>query len=154
MEPAPDEIAWNVTSDAGLGKEEINGKKLWDHFTDMSDKKSTKAILVYFYWPEEDNDNEDIQNMVRRCKLMDKILEEEAIRRASVKFHCFKCSFKDMSEELKKKYKLTVVPKVLFFDVRGKKVWQLTSTKASAEGVAGKMEKIAAACQKILEKDK
>jgi len=102
VEPAPDEIAWNITSDAGLGKDEIDQKKFWDHFTDMSDKKSTKAILVYFYWPEEDNDNEDIQNMIRRCKLMDKILEEEAIRRASVKFHCFKCSFKDMSEELKK----------------------------------------------------
>ena len=56
-----------------------------------------------------------------------------------------------MGEELKKKYKLTIVPKVLFFDVKGRKVWQLTSTKAKPEGVAEKMNKIAATCKKMIE---
>ena len=53
-----------------------------------------------------------------------------------------------------KKYKLKLVPKVLFFDVRGKKVWQLTSTKAKPEGIAKKMVRIAAVCKKLVERMK
>jgi hypothetical protein len=150
----PDEIAWSETSDAGVEKDEINKKKLWEHFTDMSDKQATKPIMIYFFWPDEDEDSEDkkIANKVRRCKLMDKIFEDEVIRKVSVKFHCYKCNAKELSEELKKKYKITLVPKVLFFDVKGKKVWQLTSTRAKPKSIAKKMVAIIARCQKQLKK--
>ena len=85
---------------------------------------------------------------------MDELLEEEIVRRASVLFHCLKCNINDVSEELKKKYKLKLVPKVLFFDVRGKKVWQLTNTKAKPKGLARKMVQIAAECKKLLKRMK
>ncbi len=122
----------------------------------MADLKGTKPIMLYFYLPEEDADvaDKNIANQVRRCKLMDKLLEEEIIRRASVLFHCFKCNINDVSDKLKKKYKLKIVPKVLFFDVRGKKVWRLTNTKAKPKGVAKKMVQIAAACKRLLKKMK
>ena len=151
MEPAPDNVAWAETSDAGVNKDEISDKDLWDHFTGLSDKKATKPILLFFYWPEEDTDDEDIKNTIRKCGLIEKIFEDEEVRRASVKFHCYKCDFKKMSEELKQEYSLKVVPKVLFFDVKGQKVWQLTNVKASPEGVAKKMTSIAAKCDKLLE---
>lgn len=150
-EPAPDKVAWAETSDAGVDKDEISKKDLWDHFTGLSDKKATKPVLIFFYWPEEDTEDEDIKNAIRKCGIIEKIFEDEAVRRASVRFHCYKCDYKKVSEELKKEYKLKTVPKVLFFDVRGKKVWQLTNVKASPEGVASKMTSIAANCDKLLE---
>jgi hypothetical protein len=149
-EPAPDEVAWAETCDAGVGKEEMSKKDLWDHFTGLSDKKATKPVLIFFYWPEEDTDDASIKNSIRKCGLIEKIFEDEAVRRASVKFHCLKCDFKKMSEELKKKYRLKVVPKILFFDVKGKRIWQLTNVKASPSGVAKKMNSIAAKCDKLL----
>lgn len=151
MEPAPDKVAWAETSDAGVSKEEMAEKGLWDHFTDLADKKATKPVLIFFYWPDEDTDDENIKNTIRKCGLFEKIFEDEAVRRASVKFHCYRCDFKKLSEELKAEYKLKVVPKVLFFDVRGSKVWWLTNIKASPEGVAKKMEQIAADSKSILE---
>lgn len=108
-------------------------------------------MLIFFYWPGEDTDDENIKNTIRKCGLIEKIFEDEEVKRASVKFHCCKCDFKKLSEELKKEYRLKVVPKVLFFDVRGKKVWQLTNVKASPEGVAKKMNSISAQCDKLLE---
>ena len=151
VEPAPDSVAWAETSDAGVNKDEIADKELWDHFTGLADKKATKPILMFFYWPEEDTDDEDIKNTIRKCGLIEKIFEDEEVRRASVKFHCYKCDFKKLSADLKKEYSLKVVPKVLFFDVKGKKVWQLTNVKASPEGVAKKMTSISAKCDKLLE---
>ncbi len=150
-EPAPDKVAWAETSDAGVDKDEIANKDLWDLFTGLSDKKATKPVLIFFYWPEEDTDDENIKNSIRKCGLFEKIFEDEAVRRASTKFHCCKCDFKKLSEELKKEYRLTVAPKILFFDVRGKKVWQLTNVKASPEGIAKKMNSISANCDKLLE---
>ena len=151
VEPAPDSVAWAETSDAGVDKDEISKKELWDHFTGLSDKKATKPVLIFFYWPEEDTDDESIKNTIRKCGLIDKLFEDEAVRRASVKFHCLKCDFKNMSEELKNEHGLKIVPKVLFFDVKGKKLWQLTNVKASPEGVAKKMNSIAEKCDKLLE---
>jgi hypothetical protein len=151
VEPAPDKVAWAETSDAGVNKEEIGKKELWDLFTGLSDMKATKPVLIFFYWPDENTDNEEVKNTIRKCGLIDKIFEDEAVRRASVKFHCCRCDFKKMSEELKSQYGLKVVPKVLFFDVKGVKVWQLTNVKASPEGVAKKMDSIAAKCEKQLE---
>ncbi len=151
MEPAPDKVAWSETSDAGLGAEDIEQKDLWDHFTGLSDKKATKPVLIFFYWPEEDTDDADIKNSIRKCGLFEKIFEDEAVRRASAKFHCYKCDFKKLSSELKTAYKLKVVPKVLFFDVRGNKVWWLTNVKASPAGVAKKMDSIAADSKRILD---
>jgi hypothetical protein len=121
----------------------------------MGDIQGTKPVMIYFYWPDEDEESDDknIANQVRRSKLMDEILTAEEIRRASTLFHCFKCNAKELSDELKKKYKIKTVPKILFFDVKGKKVWQLTSTKAKAKGVAKKMIAIAAAaCKKTVDK--
>ena len=90
--------------------------------------------------------------MIRRCMLFEKnIFSTKEVRKASTLFHCLVCDFSKMSEQLKKKYKLTLVPKVLFFDVKGRKVWQLTSTKAKPSGVAKKMLKIASSSKKLLE---
>jgi hypothetical protein len=131
LPPAPEEIGWKDTSGIDLTEEELKEKDLFDHFADMGDLKGTKPIMIYFFWPDEDEESEDkkIANQVRRCKLME-------------------------SEELKKKYKLTRAPKILFFDVKGKKAWQLTSTKAKPKRVAKKMVEIALRCKKILEKIK
>jgi hypothetical protein len=149
LPPAPDEISWNDTKGLELTQEEMAETKLWGRFEDMSDLEGTRPVMLYVYWPEEDEENsdEEIANQVRRCKLMDEILDAEAVRRASVEFHCFKCSIKDMSDQLKGEYKITLVPKVLFFDVKGRKVWQLTSTSAKADGVARKMVQIASDCR-------
>jgi hypothetical protein len=157
LPPAPEEIGWKDTSGIDLTEEELKEKDLFDHFADMGDLKGTKPIMIYFFWPDEDEESEDkkIANQVRRCKLMEEnILSSEEVRRASVGFHCFKCNLKELSEELKKKYKLTRAPKILFFDVKGKKAWQLTSTKAKPKRVAKKMVEIALRCKKILEKIK
>ena len=142
----------NPLTDGDRGKT----TSVFEDFEGMGDFKGTKPVMLYFHLPEEDADmdDKDIANQVRRCKLMDELLEEEIVRRASVLFHCLKCNINDLSEELKKKYKLKLVPKVLFFDVRGKKVWQLTSTKAKPEGIAKKMVRIAAVCKKLVERMK
>ena len=117
----------------------------------MGDLEDTKPVMIYFFWPEEDaeSDDKDIANQVRRCVLMDEILADEMVRRASVLFHCFRCNAKELSEDLKSEYKIKVVPKVLFFDTKGRKVWQLTSTKAKPKGIAKKMCGIAATCKKL-----
>ena len=127
---------------------------LWIEFNDIASMKESKPLMLYFFHPDEETDNEDTKNMIRRCGIMDEeILGSEDVRRASLGFHCLKCNWKDdMGEELKKKYKITLVPKVIFFDVRGKKVWQLTSTKANPKGIAKKMDKIAIASKKLIEK--
>ena len=157
-EPAPDKIGWKEVKDAGLSKDAIKETKLWKHFTDMSDAdisdlETTKPIMIYFYRPYEETSDKKIQNMIRRCGLMEEnIFCHEAVRRASVKFHCLWCNFRDdLGEDLRNKYKVTIAPKVLFFDVKGRKVWQLTSTNAKPKGVAGKMNKIAATCKKMIE---
>ncbi len=113
-----------------------------------------KPILIYFYWPQEDANSDDqrIANQVRRCKLMDEILASKALRSACVLFHCYKCNMKDLCDDLKKKYKLKLVPKILFFDVKGRKVWRLTSTKAKPAGIARKMAQIAADSKALLKK--
>lgn len=155
VEPAPEEILWQATADAGLAKKELGKAPLWDVFTGMSELESTKPVMIYFYCPEQDSDDDDVKNMIRRCHLIaENVFADEAVRRASLKFHCRNCDFNEISDEVKKKYKLVVVPKVLFFDVCGRKVWQLTSTGAAPDGVAKKMDKIAAASAKLLEKMK
>jgi thioredoxin-related protein len=83
---------------------------------------------------------------------MDEILSHEEIRRVSILFHCFKCNAKELSDNLKKTYKIKTVPKVLFFDVKGKKSWQLTSTKAKPKSIAKKMKAIAANFKKRADK--
>jgi hypothetical protein len=152
-EPAPDEISWADTADTGLNGTELSKADFWDLFTGMDEIKETKPVMLYFYWPQEDTDDEKIGNMIRRCDLMEEnIFSHEEVRRATLRFHCRKCNLKeDMSDELRKKYKVVMAPKVLFFDVRGKKVWQLTSTKANPEGVAKKMNKIADKSEELLE---
>jgi len=155
LPPAPDSVEWKDTAGVKLNKEEFDSKDLFGHFSDMGDIKETKPVLIYFYWPEEDAESTDknIANQVRLSKLMeDNILSSEEFRRASLCFHCFKCNIKDdVDDQLKTKYRLKVAPKILFFDVRGSKVWQLTSTKADPEGVAKKMAQIAAASKSIID---
>lgn len=153
-ESAPDEIEWNDTAGKTLSDEEFDEADLFGRFSDMSDLNGDKPVMIYFFWPDEDEESDDknIANQVRRCKLMDEILTNEDIRKASTLFHCFKCDAKELSDKLKSKYKIKVVPKVLFFDVKGRKLWQLTSTKAKPKGVSKKMIDIAAKCMKLTSK--
>ena len=134
--------------------EDIKEKDVFGHFDGMGELVGTKPVMLYFYWPEEDADSkdEDIANQVRRCKLMDELLAAEAVRSASVLFHSYKCNIKEVNADLKRRYKLKIVPKVVFFDVKGRKVWHLTSTKAKPDGVAGKMAELAAQSKKLLKK--
>lgn len=149
LPPAPDCVDWKDTSGLDVSREDLRKEKVFKHFADLDGLEDTKPIMIYFFWPDEDadSDDKDIANQVRRCVLMDEILTHEMVRRASVLFHSFKCNAKELSDELKKAYKITIVPKVLFFDVKGRKVWQLTSTKAKPEGIANKMASIAAKCK-------
>jgi len=153
-ETAPDKIDWKDTAGKTLSDEEFDEADLFGRFSDMSDLSDDKPVMIYFFWPDEDEESEDknIANQVRRCKLMDEILTNEEIRKASTLFHCFKCDAKELSDKLKSKYKIKTVPKVLFFDVKGRKLWQLTSTKAKPKGVAKKMIDIAAKCMKLTSK--
>jgi hypothetical protein len=82
LPPAPDEISWNDTTGIDLTEDEIDDLKLWGHFEDMSDLEGTRPIMLYVYWPEEDaeSDDEEIANQVRRCGLMDEILDAEEVR--------------------------------------------------------------------------
>lgn len=120
----------------------------------MADLKCTKPVMLYFYWPEDDAQSKDknVANQVRRCKLMDKILSSEEVRRVSVRFHCFRCNLKEVSDDLKKKHKVKHAPWILFFDVKGRRVWRLTNSKAKPAGLAKKMAQIAARCKKLLDK--
>ena len=74
--------------------EELKKTGVFEDFSNLSDLKGTKPVMLYFHLPEEDADidDKDIANQVRRCKLMDEILDTEDVRRASVLFHCFKYS--------------------------------------------------------------
>jgi thioredoxin-related protein len=111
--------------------------------------------MLYIFWPDEDAESDDkgITNQIRRCNQMEeKIFSSEEIRLASVDFHCLKCSVKEISDELKKEYKISLVPKVIFFDVRGKKAWQLTSYSSKPKSIAKKMNQIAKRSAKLLEK--
>jgi hypothetical protein len=151
--PAPDSIDWKQTSALELGDEEFKTANVFGHFADLAGLEGTKPLMLYFYWPEEDasSDDEEIANQVRRCKLMDEILDAEPVRRASAEYHSFKVNVKDLGEAYKDEYKITFAPKIIFFDVKGRKVWQLTSTSAKAEGVAKKMVEITVACKRMLQ---
>ena len=144
LPPAPDVVDWKETECIALAEEAFNEADLFARFTNMDGIAETKPVMIYFYWPEEDAEDtdKDIANMARRSVLMDEILTHEDIRRASVNYHCFKSNAKGLLALHKSEYNLKIVPKVLFFDTKGKKVWQLTNTKANPTGVAKKMEKI------------
>ena len=122
-------------------------------FEDMppGESRALKAIKEDRAIKEDaDSNNEEIANQVRCCKLMDEILATEELRSACVLFHCYRCSIKDVSDGLKREYKLTLVPKIIFFDVKGRKVWRLTTTKAKPDGIARKMAQIAADSKLLL----
>ncbi len=137
-------------------KKDIEKTKIFEDFANMDDVKETEPVLIYFYWPSEDlSDDKNITNQMRRCKLMEEnILSSEDFRREAAKFHCYKCDNKTLDDVLKKKYKVKLAPKVLFFDVKGKKLWQLTSTSAKPARVAKKMRSIVARCERMLKNKK
>jgi len=112
--------------------------------------------MLFFYWPSEDAqaDSEETAEQAERSMLMSEILSAEAVRAASTFFHCYKCNVKELDAKLKEKYRIRYAPKVLFFDVNGKKTWWLTNIKASPNGVAKKMAQIAFQSNKLLEEAK
>ena len=143
-------MAWKETTGAATG-DELEKSELWADFSGMESLKDTSPVMLYFYLPDEETENADILNMIRNCRLMEEnVFAHEAVRKVSVNFHCFKCDFKELSDTLKKKYGVKIVPKAIFFDVRGKKVNQLTNSKADPEDLAKKMNSIVAECKKML----
>lgn len=155
---APSEIDWKITAGVKLGREKIDETDIFSHFDALADLKGTKPIMIYFYWPAEDAQNEDknMANQVRRCKLMDDILSSEEVRKASLNFHCFKVNLKELSKEFREKYGVAYAPKVKFFDVKGatRRTWQITTVKIKPEKVAKRMDLIVAECKRMLEKMK
>jgi hypothetical protein len=125
-------------------KKAIKETTLFEDFKDTNDKdikklKLTKPVVIFFY--TTDNSTKSGEKKVEKCeKMQEKVLSDKEFVSAIGEFVRFRMDITKLNTPLKRKYKVSSAPTVVFFDCTGKRLWSFTSPKQKAKTLVKKME--------------
>lgn len=130
---------------------DLNGEKTtpYDDFTGIEKiKEGEKPVLMYFHSTNEDE--------AEKCKAFEEALFKIAEVAEFIKdnFACVRMDTEEMEEDMRKDYKVTRIPKVVFYDYKGKYLYNYRSSRPKASTFLAIMKKALSRNQRALEKAK
>ncbi len=132
-------------------KEAIKKTTLFEDFKGIADLKLTRPVVIFFYIT--DDGTPATKKEVEKCnQLRENVLSDEDFISAAEDFAWFKVDATKLSGPLKKKYRVTSAPAVVFFDCTGKRLYRLTNPRQKVKTLVKKMASFVVKSEKAKDK--